>query len=301
VCHAARRWWPVRAATRTAVAASRTPPSHPLHHVPVGSPHAHWTGRGVAPLWQAERARDAAEPKPRQAWRQRRAHGGVAQLQGQHALLLRRAHVRTPSLLAPARCCTCARHSHRHPAPSRRPNAALSRERVRARGRGLRLRHVRFFSRQVAQVVPPPPPPLSYRVGSTEADGVAHTRSVHACEPDHGRTSGDSTITVLGANFGNVGDARGALRVFINGVACAHSRRVSDTLAVCVTPPGPAGAQVSPSAASSTRCPRSVPSQCPNRLSTPTVVPASAASLLSCRRLPPSPVELATRRSNTAH
>jgi hypothetical protein len=117
------------------------------------------TVRGVAPLRQAERARDAAEPKPRQAWRQRRAHGGVAQLQGQHALLLRRAHVRTPSLLAPARCCTCARHSHRHPAPSRRPNAALSRERVRARGRGLRLRHVRFFSRQVAQVVPPPPPP----------------------------------------------------------------------------------------------------------------------------------------------
>lgn len=68
--------------------------------------------------------------------------------------------------------------------------------------------------------------------------------SVHSCEPDHGRTSGDSTVTVFGANFGNVGDARGALHVYVNGVACAHSRRLSDTEAVCVTPPGPAGAQV---------------------------------------------------------
>jgi hypothetical protein len=68
--------------------------------------------------------------------------------------------------------------------------------------------------------------------------------SVHSCEPDHGRTSGDTTVTVFGANFGNVGEAHGALHVYINGVACAQSRRVSDTEAVCVTPPGPAGAQV---------------------------------------------------------
>lgn len=69
-------------------------------------------------------------------------------------------------------------------------------------------------------------------------------RSVDVVVPEHGRTSGGTLVTVHGSNFGPV-EAEGQVVVLVAGVPCAQTTRVSDKVALCLTPPGIPGVKAS--------------------------------------------------------
>eukprot|EP00239_Pterosperma_sp_CCMP1384_P007020 CAMPEP_0197856668 /NCGR_PEP_ID=MMETSP1438-20131217/29007_1 /TAXON_ID=1461541 /ORGANISM="Pterosperma sp., Strain CCMP1384" /LENGTH=513 /DNA_ID=CAMNT_0043472199 /DNA_START=209 /DNA_END=1747 /DNA_ORIENTATION=- len=65
---------------------------------------------------------------------------------------------------------------------------------------------------------------------------------VDMVSPDHGQTNGGTYVTVSGSNFG-LPESSSEIEVTVGGVACLQLEHISDKQAVCVTPPGIAGAK----------------------------------------------------------